>query len=175
MNKVQKQDRVDALRNELAGVDSLIIAEYRGLTVTEVQVLRAEVRKVNGQVRVVKNNLARLSMKGTSLEVVSDKLVGPVMITFGKDPVGPAKAIMTAAKGLPKLIITGGCLAGRALSYDEIKALSELPSMDELRAKLLGTFNAVPQKFVGTLAGVSRGLLNVLTARQEQLEPAVAA
>lgn len=174
MNKQQKQERVDALRQELAGVDSLIVAEYRGLSMNEVQTLRGALRKVDGKVRVVKNTLARLSVQGTSLEVVSDKLVGPVLIGWGPEPVGPAKAIVTAIKDIPKLVITGGCIAGRALSPDEVKALSELPGKDELRAKLLGTLMAVPQKFVGTLNGIPGGLLSVLSQRKDQLEPAAA-
>ncbi len=90
MNKVEKHERVDSLRQELAGIDSVIIAEYRGLTMTEMQNLRKALRKVDGQVRVVKNTLARLSVKGTSLEAVTDRLVGPVLITYGPEPVGPA-------------------------------------------------------------------------------------
>lgn len=172
MNKQQKHDRVDALRQELAGIDGLIVAEYRGLTMNEVQTLRAAVRKMDGKVRVVKNTLARLSVKGTSLEAVGDKLVGPVLIAYGKDLAGPAKAIVSVLKDLPKLVVTGGVLSGRVLSSDDITALSKLPGRDQMRAMLLGTFNAVPTKFVGTLAGVPRGIMNVLNARKEQLESA---
>lgn len=172
MNKQEKHERVDALREELAGLDGLLVAEYRGLTVAEVQSLRAAVRAVDGQVRVVKNTLARLSIRGTDLEPVSDKLVGPVLITYGKDLAGAAKAMVTIAKDAPKLVITGGVISGKALAPAEVEALSKLPGKNELRSKLLGTFNAVPTKFVGTLAGVPRGFLNVLNARKEQLEPA---
>ncbi len=172
MNKLQKQDRVDALRAELAGIDAFVIAGNLGLSVTEMQTLRAEVRKAGGKVRVVKNTLARLSIQGTSLEVASDKLVGPVVIAFGLDPVGPAKAIVKVAKDMPKLVLKGGAIQGKALSEAGVEALSKLPGKDELRAMFLGTLNAVPTKFVGTLAGVSRGMLNVLTARKGQLEEA---
>lgn len=170
MNKLQKQERVDALRAELAGIDAFVVAENLGLTVTEMQTLRAEVRKTGGKVRVVKNTLARLSVKGTSLEVASDKLVGPVLIAFGLDPVGPAKAVVKAAKDMPKLVIKGGAIQGKALDQSGVESLSKLPGKDELRAQFLGVLNAVPTKFVGTLAGVSRGMLNVLTARKDQLE-----
>lgn len=170
MNKLQKQERVDALRAELAGIDAFVVAENLGLTVTEMQTLRAEVRKTGGKVRVVKNTLARLSIKGTSLEVASDKLVGPVLIAFGLDPVGPAKAVVKAAKDMPKLVIKGGAIQGKALDQSGVESLSKLPGKDELRAQFLGVLNAVPTKFVGTLAGVSRGMLNVLTARKDQLE-----
>lgn len=172
MNKLQKQDRVDALRAELAGIDAFVIAGNLGLSVNEMQTLRAEVRKAGGKVRVVKNTLARLSIQGTSLEVASDKLVGPVVIAFGADPVGPAKAIVKVAKDMPKLVLKGGAIQGKALSEAGVEALSKLPGKDELRAMFLGTLNAVPTKFVGTLAGVSRGMLNVLTARKGQLEEA---
>lgn len=170
MNKLQKQERVDALRAELAGIDAFVVAENLGLTVTEMQTLRAEVRKTGGKVRVVKNTLARLSVKGTSLEVASDKLVGPVLIAFGLDPVGPAKAVVKAAKDMPKLVIKGGAIQGKALDQSGVESLSKPPGKDELRAQFLGVLNAVPTKFVGTLAGVSRGMLNVLTARKDQLE-----
>lgn len=172
MNKQEKQDRVDALRQELAGIDGVIVAEYRGLTMSEVQRIRTEMLKVDGKVRVVKNTLARLSVKGTSLEVVSDKLVGPVLISYGKDLAGPAKAFVTLAKDLPKLVITGGAIGGRALKSEDITALSKLPGRDQMRAMLLGTMNAVPGKFVGTLAAAPRGFLTVLNARREQLEGA---
>lgn len=172
MNKQQKQQRVDNLRDELAGIDSMVIAENQGITVTEMQLLRAEVRKFGGKVRVVKNTLARLSIEGTSLEVASDKLVGPVLIAFGVDPVGPAKAVVKMAKDMPKLVVTGGAVQGKLLDPSGIKSLSELPGRDELRAMFLGVLSAVPSKFVGTLAGVSSGFLNVLTQRKEKLEAA---
>jgi large subunit ribosomal protein L10 len=172
VNKQQKQDRVESLRQELAGIDSIVIAQNNGITVEEMQNLRGEVRKSGGKVRVVKNTLARLSIQGTSLEVARDKLVGPVLIAFGKDPVGPAKALVKAAKDVPNLVVTGGAIQGRALDANAVKALSELPGRDELRSMFLGTLNAVPTKFVGTLAGVSTGLLNVLTQRKKQLEGA---
>ncbi len=170
MNKQEKQDRVDALRQELSGIDGMIVAEYRGLTMSEVQRLRTELNKVQGKVRVVKNTLARLSIQGTSLEVVSDKLVGPVLISYGADLAGPAKAFVTLAKDLPKLVITGGVLSGRVLTPEDIVSLSKLPNRDQMRAMLLGAFNAVPGKFVGTLAAAPRGFLTVLNARKEQLE-----
>jgi large subunit ribosomal protein L10 len=175
MNKAEKQDRVDALRQQLAGIDAVIVAEYRGMTVEQMQSLRTAVRGAEGKVVVVKNTLARLSVKGTSLEALSDKLVGPVLMTFGPDVVGPAKAIVKIAKDVPNLVITGGALAGKALSAAQVKSLSELPGRDELRAMLLGTLNAVPAKFVGTLAASPRSILNVFNARIEQLEPKVEA
>jgi len=172
VNKQQKQDRVDTLRHELAGIEGVVIAENQGISVAEMQTLRNEVRKFGGKVRVVKNTLARLSVRGTSLEVASDKLVGPVLIAFGLDPVGPAKAMIKVAKDMPKLVVKGGAVQGKALDANGVKSLSELPGRDELRAMFLGTLSAVPSKFVGKLSSVGSGFLNVLTQRKEQLEPA---
>jgi large subunit ribosomal protein L10 len=86
--------------------------------------------------------------------------------------VGPAKAILKVAKDTPNLVVKGGVIQGKALDIEGVKTLSELPSMDELRAMFLGTLNAVPGKFVGTLAGIGSGFMNVLTQRKEQLEQA---
>lgn len=169
MNKQEKQVRVDALRRELVGIDALVVAENKGLSVTEVQALRKALRDVGGTVRVIKNTLARLSIKGTSLEVVSFQLVGPILVVFGVDPSAPAKAILKVAADQPKLVIKGGCVSGKALDLNGVKMLSMLPSRDELRSMLLGTLLAVPTKFVGTLAASPRSLLNVLNARKEQL------
>ena len=174
MNKNEKEVRVDALRQQRAGIDAVIVAEYRGMSMEQMQSLRNAVRGAEGQVVVVKNTLARLSVKGTSLEALTDKLVGPVLMTFGPDVVGPAKAIVKIAKDVQTLVITGGALSGKALDANQIKALSELPGRDELRAMFLGTLNAVPGKFVGTLAASPRSILNVLNARKEELEKAAA-
>ncbi|MSQ81543.1 MAG: 50S ribosomal protein L10 [Myxococcales bacterium] len=172
MNKQQKHVRVDTLRRELDGIDSVIIAENKGISVTEMQTLRGAVRAAGGKVRVVKNTLARLSVKGTSLEVASDRLVGPVLIAFGPDIVGPAKAILKVAKDMPKLVVKGGAISGKVIDADGIKMLSELPGKDELKAMFLGVLTAVAQKFVGTLAAAPRDFLSVLAQREEQLKEA---
>ncbi len=172
MNKLDKQVRVETLRRELQGIDSVIVAENQGISVSEMQTLRGAVRAAGGKVRVVKNTLARLSVKGTSLEVASDKLVGPVLIAFGPDPVGPAKAILKVAKDMPKLVVMGGAVSGKAIDPAGIKTLSELPGKDELRGMFLGVLTAVASKFVGTLAAAPRDFLSVLAQREDQLKNA---
>ncbi len=172
MNKQEKQVRVETLRRELVGIDSVIIAENQGISVSEMQTLRGAVRAAGGKVRVVKNTLARLSVKGTSLEVASDKLVGPVLIAFGSDPVGPAKAILKVAKDMPRLVVKGGAVSGKAIDPDGVKTLSELPGKDELRSMFLGVLTAVASKFVGTLAAAPRDFLSVLAQREDQLKNA---
>jgi len=172
MNKAEKQVRVETLRRELAGVDSILIAENQGISVAQMQTLRSAVRASGARVRVVKNTLARLSIQGTSLEVASDKLVGPVLVAFGPDPVGPAKAMLKVAKDMPKLVIKGGAVQGKVIDASGVKTLSELPGRDELRAMFLGVLSGVATKFVGTLAAAPRDFLSVLAQRQDQLKPA---
>lgn len=170
MNRTQKAERVEELRRDLEGVLAIVVAEYRGLTVSETQNLRAELRKVNSRLRVVKNTLTGIAVAGTPIEAITKVLKGPVAIAFSKDPVGPAKALIKAADTNQKLVLKAGYLQGRLISLDEVRALSKLPGLNEIRASFLGTLNAVPQKFVGTLAGVTRGFVNVLDARKRKLE-----
>ncbi len=174
MLKTEKQERVDRLRDELTDTVGLVVAGYQGLTVLEAQELRAEMRKAGGQIRVVKNTLARLSIAGTGLEVINDDLVGANLFAFSNDPIGPAKVIAKIAKDGNKLVIKAGVLDGQRLSADEVVALSKLPGLDELRAKFLGVLAAVPSKFLGQLAAPSRSLLTVLTAQKDKLEEASA-
>ncbi len=174
MLKAEKQNRVDRLRDELAGTAGLVVAGYQGLSVLEAQDLRAEMRKAGGQIRVVKNSLARLSIAGSGLEVIHDDLVGANLFAFSSDPIGPAKVIAKIAKDGKKLVIKAGVLDGQRLSPDEVVALSKLPGLDELRAKFLGVLAAMPSKFLGQLAAPSRSLVTLLSAQKDKLEEASA-
>ena len=174
MHKSEKQQRVDRLRTELAGSASLVVAGYQGLTVEESQQLRADMRNAGGQIRIIKNSLARLSIADTNLAVVDGDLVGANLFAFSSDPVGPAKVIAKAAKDGGKLVIKAGALDGKRLSAEEVVALSKLAGIDELRARFLGVLAAVPSKFVGQLAAAPRGLLTLLNARKDNLQEASA-
>lgn len=171
MDRLQKQQRVDRLREEIAGAQGLIVASFVGLSVKETQELRAEVRKAGASLRVVKNTLARLSISGTDMEVASDHLVGPTMIAFGEDPVAPAKALVNfAQESKDRLTIKVGVLSGKLLSEQDVVALSKLPGIDEMRGKLLGTFNAPGSKFVRMLNAPAQGFATVLKARMDKLQ-----
>lgn len=175
MKRAEKQRRVDQLRDELASVSGLVVAGYEGLTVLQSQELREEARQAGGQIRVVKNTLARLSIADTDLAVIQDDLVGANIIAFGREPVGPAKVMAKAAKANNRIVIKAGVLNGKRLTAQEVVALSKLPGLDDLRAMFLGTLAAVPQKFVGQLAAVPRGLVTVLTAQKDKLEEGASA
>ncbi len=171
MDRLQKQQRVDRLREEIASAQGLIVAGHLGLSVKETQELRAEIRKAGASLRVVKNTLARLSFSGTDMEIVSDHLTGANLIAFGEDPVAPAKALVAVAKEKKeRLVIKAGVLGGKLLSEADVVALSKLPSIDEMRAKLLGTFQAPAQGFVRQLNAPAQSLVTVLSARKDKLE-----
>ena len=170
MKKAQKHERVARLREELAGISGLVVAEQHGLSVAETQALRAELRAENAQLRVVKNTLARLSVQGTEMEVVSAQLLGPNVFAFGPEPIGPAKVMAKFAKDNDKLVIKAGVLRGKLLDAAQVQELAKLPSREELQAKLLGLFVAVPGKFVRQLNAAPSSFVRMLAARQEQLE-----
>jgi large subunit ribosomal protein L10 len=175
VNKQQKQDRVDQLRDELASASGVVVATYDGLSVEQSTGLRVELRKSGSKLRMVKNTLARLSVQGTDHEGLAALLTGPNFIAFGTDPVAPAKALVKAAKDVgDRIVIKGGVLNGKFLTAADVDALSKLPGKDELRAKLLGMLAAVPSKFVNQLAAVPRGMVTVLSARKDKLEEGAA-
>jgi large subunit ribosomal protein L10 len=173
VNKQEKQARVDQLRAELASASGIVVASYAGLSVEQSTALRVELRKSSARLRMVKNTLARLSVQGTEHEGIAPLLVGSNFLAFGPDPVAPAKALVKAAKDAgDRIVIKGGVLQGKVLGAADVDALSKLPGIDELRAKLLGVFAAVPQKFVGQLAAAPRGLVTVLSQRKDKLAEA---
>lgn len=175
MNKQQKQDRVDQLRDELSIATGVIVAAYDGLTVEQSTGLRVELRKSGSKLRMVKNTLARLSVQGTAHEGLAPLLTGPNFIVFGEDSVAPAKALVKVAKDAgDRIVIKGGVLNGKTIDAKGVEALSKLPGKDELRAKLLGMLAAVPTKFVNQLAAVPRGMVTVLAARKDKLEEGAA-
>ena len=159
----QKQAMVSEVAAKLQGAQSLIVAEYRGLNVERVTQLRSKARKSGVWLRVLKNTLARRAVKGTPFEKLSDKMVGPLMYGISQDPVAGAKVLSEFAKENELFVIKAGAMPNAVMSAQDIKALSQLPSREELIAKLLGTMqapvvklvrtmNEVPSKFVRTLA-----------------------
>jgi large subunit ribosomal protein L10 len=165
LNLEQKQAVVSEIVAQLSKAQAVIVAEYRGLDVGKVTDLRAKARKSGLYLRVLKNTLARRAVKGTPFEKLSDQMAGPLMYGIAQDPVAGAKVLAAFAKDNELFVIKGGAMANTLMSVKDVKALSALPSREELLAKLLGTMqapvaklvrtmNEVPGKFVRTLAAV---------------------
>ena len=159
----QKQAMVSEVAAKLQGAQSLIVAEYRGLNVERVTQLRSKARKSGVWLRVLKNTLARRAVKGTPFEKLSDQMVGPLMYGISQDPVAGAKVLSEFAKENELFVIKAGAMPNAVMSVQDIKALAQLPSREQLIATLLGTLqapmtklartlNEVPGKFVRTLA-----------------------
>jgi len=171
LNRDEKTSKVSALNETFSKAKFAVVADYRGLKVTELEKLRRELKKNAAQIQVAKNTLLRLAVKGTAYEGLSEYFTGTTAVTVSfDDPVGSAKALSDFAKDNDALIIRSAALDGSILSADDVVALSKLPSKPELQAKLLGTMVAVPTGFVRVLSGVPRSFMNVLVAIKEQKE-----
>jgi large subunit ribosomal protein L10 len=159
----QKQATVSEVQARLAGAQSVIVAEYRGLNVERVTQLRAKARKSGVYLRVLKNTLARRAIQGTPFEKLTDQMVGPLMYGISPDPVAGAKVLSEFARENELFVIKAGAMPNAVMSVQEIKALAQLPSREQLlatlvatlqapMAKLVRTLNEVPAKFARTLA-----------------------
>ena len=146
MNREEKTELLGLLNEVFSNVESVVITEYLGLTVAEVNDLRNRIREAGASIRVTKNRIARLAVKGTKFEGLADLFKGPVALAYANDPIAACKACVEFAKTNEKLVIVGGALSTKALTVDEIKELAAIPSMDELRAKLIGLLQAPAAK-----------------------------
>ena len=146
MNREEKTELLNTLHEVFSNAESVVITEYLGLTVAEADELRNKVRNAGASLRVTKNRIARLAVKDTKFEGLADLFKGPVAMAYANDPIAACKACVEFAKNNEKLVIVGGALSDKALTLDEIKELAAIPSMDELRAKLVGLLQAPAAK-----------------------------
>lgn len=173
MNKQSKQELVAEFAGKLQEAKAAFLADYRGLNVAQASDLRRKLHDAGVEYRVVKNTLLRLAAKDTPAACLDEQLVGPTAIALSKDdPVAPAKALVEFAKAHQVFELKAGMLDGKLLSVDDIKALSDLPSREELLAKMLGSMSAPATNFVGVLAAMPRSLVQVLSAIKDQKEAA---
>ena len=170
----QKQAMVSEVAAKLQGAQSVIVAEYRGLNVERVTQLRSKARKSGVWLRVLKNTLARRAVKGTPFEKLSDQMVGPLMYGISQDPVAGAKVLSEFAKENELFVIKAGAMPNAVMSAQDIKALSQLPSREELLSKLLGTMQAPVAKLVRTMNEVPSKFVRTLAAYRDSKEKATA-
>ena len=165
MDRSQKAELVSEMRERLTESSLVVVAHQFGLTVSEATDLRRKVRESSAEFKVIKNTLAHLAVQETPLSGLSELFKGPTTLAFSKDPVSAAKAVVGFASKNDRLKVVGGCLDGQLLNAAAIKALSELPSLDELRAKLLCVINAPASKLVRTLAEPASQVARVIAAK----------
>ena len=153
-----------------ATAQSVVAAEYRGLTVTQMTDLRVKARNSGVYLRVVKNTLARKAIAGTQFECVSNSLKGPLILAFSKDdPGAAARLVKTFAKDNDKLVATVVSLGGSALTAKDLDKVASLPTLETARATLLGVLQAPAGKLVRTVAEPHGKLVRLLAARKDQL------
>lgn len=173
MNKGEKQVAIAELKDNFGRAKAAFFADYKGLTVEQVNALRKRLRPHKVEVKVVKNNLARIAVREAKLGDASEKLldtvVGPTMVAFSYgDPAAAAKEIKKFAEENEVFGLKESLLSTQRLSTAQVEELSKLPGREVLLAKLLGQLNAPIQNFVGVLAAVPRSLVQVLAAIEDQ-------
>lgn len=170
LNLDSKKAVVAEVSAQVANAQSIIVAEYRGLEVGDITVLRANARKSGVYLRVLKNTLVRRAVAGTPFEGLTKQMVGPLIYGISRDPVAAAKTLHDFAKSNDKLVLKGGAMANYVMDANGVKALATMPSREELLSKLLGTMQAPITQFVRTLNEVPtkfvRGLAAVRDAKQ---------
>jgi large subunit ribosomal protein L10 len=164
MDRAQKQDAIEALKGVFAGSGAVVVTHYMGLTVAEMTDLRGRLRTEGARIQVVKNTLAQKALGGSIGEAGDALFKGPVAIAFAADPVSAAKVATQYAKDNDKFSVIGGFMGLQVLDKASVTALATLPSLDQLRAKLIGLLQAPATKIAGVLQAPAGQLARVLNA-----------
>lgn len=164
MNREEKSELVRSLNALFNEVSLVVVTQYKGLTVEQMTTLRGQMRDAGAQFKVTKNRLTRLALEGTEFEGTGDLFVGPTAIATSVDPVAAAKAAVEFSKKNDKLVIVGGSLGKTVLDANGVKALATMPSLDELRGKLLGLLQAPATKVAGVTQAPAGQLARVFKA-----------
>ena len=146
MDRAQKSEQIAGLAKTLSETSVVVVTRNHGLTVAQVTDLRNRMRNAGASFKVTKNRLARIALEGTPYQPIGDMLTGPTAFATSADPVAAAKIAVEFAKTTDKFEIVGGAMGATVLDINGVKALAELPSLDELRAKIIGLVNAPATK-----------------------------
>lgn len=164
MNRSEKAELIASLNKDFQAVNLLVVTRQSGLTVSEVSDLRRKVRAAGASYKVSKNRLTRLALEGTAFKDIGSFLTGPTAIASSTDPVAAAKAVAAFAKENEKLTIVGGSLNGQTMDAEGVKQLAALPSLDELRAKLLALLQTPATRIAGVVQAPAGQLARVFGA-----------
>jgi large subunit ribosomal protein L10 len=170
VDRAAKKELVTALNGAIKTSNVVVVAHYAGLTVAQMQNLRRQARQAGAAVRVAKNRLAKIALEGTDAAIVAPLLKGPTVITYSSDPVVAPKVANDFAKANEKFVILGGAMGKTALNPDGVKALASLPSLDELRGKIVGLIQAPATKLAQLLNAPASQLARVVQAYANKSE-----
>lgn len=174
MDRAAKAELVSSLHGAFQDTGVMVVAHYAGMTVAHMTDYRRRLKEAGGSLKVAKNKLARLALKDTSAEGAADLFKGPTCVATSKDPIAAAKVAVKYAKENAKLVILGGAMGSVVLDAKAVKALADLPSLDELRARLIGLLNAPATKIARTIKEPGAKLARVVQAKAAQDEGAPA-
>jgi len=164
VNRLQKKELVSLISEKLNSSYTVIVTHYHGLTVAEITKLRRNVLKNGAEFLVSKNTLAKIALKGTKFEKLTDLMTGPTAIAFSEDPIAAAKTVVDFAKENEKLVILGGVANDQFLDVASVKTLASMPSLDELRAKIIGIISTPATRVATVLGAPASQLARVLSA-----------
>tara|TARA_B100001173_G_scaffold283274_1_gene268699 strand:- start:232 stop:744 length:513 start_codon:yes stop_codon:yes gene_type:complete len=167
VNRSEKKEFVQKLKDEIDSSSSVIVAHYSGLTVEESEQLRAEMRSNGAKFKVTKNRLTKLALEQTQFKDIADLFTGPTAIAFSDDPVAPAKVAVSFEKKLEKFKIIGGGYDGEKIDLEKINFLATLPSIDELRGKIIGLISAPAQKIALIVKEPASQMARLVSAKSE--------
>ena len=172
MDRAGKKELIDTLHASLKDTGTIVVAHYAGMTVAHMTEFRKRVKEAGGSVKVTKNRLAKLALKDTDASGIIDLFKGPTVVAYSKDPVTAARISVKYAKDNDKLVILGGTMGKNVLDPQGVKALAELPSLDELRARLIGLLNAPATKIARTVMEPGAQLARVIQAMASKSDAA---
>jgi large subunit ribosomal protein L10 len=168
MNRAEKADSIGSLKNRFATAESVVVVQYPGVTMKEFETFRAKARPVGVDIKVAKNRLVNIAVQGTAYAGLASMLKGQNAFVFGADPVAAAKVVADYAKENQKLVIVGGGMQSNVLNKAGVEALAKLPSLNELRSKLVGLLVAPATKIARVLTTPAGDLARVLHAKSQK-------
>ncbi|WP_342641992.1 50S ribosomal protein L10 [Rhodoligotrophos ferricapiens] len=164
MDRAEKQELINTLNQVFQTTGVVVVVGYQGLTAAQMNALRGNMAEADATFKVAKNRLVKLALDGTESDGIKDLFKGPTAVAYSADPIAAPKALVAYAKANEKLVILGGALGSRVLDADGVKALAELPSLDELRGKLIGLIQAPASRIASVLQAPGGQLARVLNA-----------
>jgi len=168
VDRAQKEKLVDELGQIFESSGVVVVAHYEGLTVAEMQDLRAQMREVGGSVRVAKNRLAKIALDGKPCDSIADLLSGMTAIAYSEDPVAAAKVAEAYAKENDKFVILGGAMGETALDVAGVKAVAAMPSREELIASIVGCIGAPASNIAGALGAPASNIAGILSTIEDK-------
>jgi len=164
VNRTQKEEQVASLKRTFEVSEIVLATHYSGMTMQEMTELRRRMLEAGASFKVTKNRLTRLALQNTDFESLMDLITGPIALAYSDDPVAVAKTTVNFSKDNEKLVILGGVFNGQSLDIDGVKSLAKLPSLDELRGKIVGMINTPATRIVGVLSAPSVQLARLFNA-----------